>query len=87
MPKTKKERKKNNYWPFVPEPNLHPFVEKADKSLNAVISETERVETNFKGLLTFFGEDDNVQPEEFFAIPVKFSSDLKVLSFFFFGKS
>lgn len=38
---------------------------------------TGNLEADYKALLVYFGEDDMVQPEEFFSIPVKFSTDIK----------
>ena len=56
----------------------YPFVEKAESSINKVGEQANSLEADYKGLLTYFGEDDMIQPEEFFSIPVKFSTDLKV---------
>jgi len=56
---------------------LYAFLSKAEPQVDSVLKEVSKMETDYKKLLEFYGEDDGVQPEEFFAIPVKFSSDLK----------
>ena len=56
---------------------MKPFLEKAEASIAKVSDQTSNLEGDYNALLSYYGEEDKVAPEEFFSIPVKFSSDLK----------
>lgn len=62
---------------------FYSFVSSSETSISQLLTKSNKLESDFKSLLNLYGEEDTVQSEEFFSIPVKFSSDLKVFHFFF----